>query len=379
MKVLLIDQIAKVNYKYSYSLANALADAGADISLAIDQKSDNDKLKCSFTQLFNTDEKGISRVSKLINYISSWKIILNMIRTEYDVVHTQWVIFSPLDYIYLMLVKRQGKKIVLTIHDILPFNKKFYDYYFHKKIYDLADDIIIQTDENVNRFHQLFPNNSRTVTMVPHGHFLEYAQTFNKQEARKHLGIINKFTYLFFGQIKDVKGVDVLLQAYSKLLSSDNVIKDNTQLVIAGSVWKTDYSKCADIIEENGISQQVIQDIRFIPDKDVDYYYSAADVCVLPYKEVYQSGVLQLTYAHRKVAIVTNIPAFTEIIDEDKGFICNANDIQSLSDAMKEAYLRADTLTEMSDNGYNYIASKYGWDKIAEKISIIYNGYVDEE
>lgn len=372
MKVLLIDQIAKVNYKYSYSLANSVFEQGIDINMVIDKKEDNQMLKCPYTNMFNTDEKNISKVSKLINYYRSWKKILSMLDEGYDLIHIQWVIFSPLDYYFLKKIKKKNKKIVFTIHDILPFNKKCYDYPYYKKMYNLVDALIIQTKDNINKFHELFPDNHKKVDLVPHGHFLNFARVLDKECSRKELNMKNKFTFLFFGQIKDVKGVDILLEAYATLLRDNTDMREHTQLVIAGSVWKSDYSKCERIIEENKMGDSVIQKICYIPDDLVDVYYSASDVCVLPYKEVYQSGVLQLTYAHQKAPIVTDIPAFLEIVDDEKGFICKANDVESLAEAMKKAYDAKAELGIMANKGYQFVDERYNWSSIANKIIGIY-------
>ena len=115
MKVLLLDQIAKVNYKYSYSLAQALSDSGK-----------------------------IGRIIKADGI---------------TVLHTQWVIFSPVDYYFLNKFKKKNcVKLITTVHDILPFNEKFYDKCFHKKIYELSDSIIVQAQQNLERINSIFNN-----------------------------------------------------------------------------------------------------------------------------------------------------------------------------------------------------------------------------
>lgn len=373
MKVLMVDQIAKVSYKYSFSMTNALKRAGVCVDLAIDQKKEQEDSVCSRINLFNTDEKNIGKLKKLVNYFSSWRKIKKLIKNKYDILHTQWVIFSPVDYWFLRKIKKQEKKLVITIHDILPFNKKFYDYFFHNKIYGLADAIILQTDENVSKFHDIFPKIQSPVYMVPHGHFMNYAKVLDMQMARKKLNLPEKeFIYLFFGQIKKVKGVDVLLKSYADLLKNHPEIKKNTLLVIAGNTWKEDSNKYFSLVKQEHLDEYVHMDIRYIPDDQVDLFYSAADVCVLPYLEVYQSGVLQLTYAHHRVPIATDLRAFTDIINPQIGFICRSNDIQALSNAMRIAYNKKNELETMANCGYNYIATRFDWDNIAIKVKEIY-------
>lgn len=374
MKVLLIDQIAKVNYKYSYSLANALAKKeNVQIDLVIDGKEQDEKCSLKKYRLFNTADKDIGKLKKVINYLKSVHKILQIAKDGYDIIHSQWIIFSPVDYWCLKELKKQGEKIVLTVHDILPFNQKFYDYYYHKKIYGLADRIIVQAPDNVERFHTLFPKNEVPVSMIPHGHFMDYVEKQNFETSRERLGLSpDKFVFLFFGQIKKVKGVDTLLEAWAKLLKEQPELKEKAILVIAGSVWKSDFGKCTDIIKKKNLEEYLKLDIRYIPDEEVDYYYGAADVCVLPYYEVYQSGVLQLTYAQEKPAIVTDIPAFTDIVDESCGFICKPGDIESLVKAMGKAYVNRERLPEMAKEGYECISKRFDWNRIADEIARVY-------
>lgn len=88
MKVLLVDQIAKVNYKYTFPLANGLEKAGAKVLLAIDQKQEKENCRCERINLFNTDEKNVGKLEKMQNYIASYKKIGELLRTEkFDVLH----------------------------------------------------------------------------------------------------------------------------------------------------------------------------------------------------------------------------------------------------------------------------------------------------
>lgn len=372
MKVLLLDQIAKVNYKYTFSLANALVDAGNDVSAVIDLKEIDSSIKFNAINLFNTDEKNIGKIKKLKNYIKSYKQICKIIKEKkIEILHTQWFIFSPVDYHYIKKIKRKfGCKIVMTVHDILPFNQKFYDFKYHQKLYSIADEIILQAENNIARFKELFPKLIEKVTMIPHGHFLDYGVIVKKDDARKYLELDqNKTIFLFFGQIKKVKGVGVLLKAFAKV-AKDN---PNLLLVIAGSVWKDDFSQYQEIIDNSVVKSQIRADIRYIPDEDLKYYFGACDICVLPYLDVYQSGVIQLCYAHNKPVIATNIGAFKEVvIDNETGFLCEANDSDDLAKAMKYSLLKESEFADLAKKGRCFIESKYSWMEICKKINNLY-------
>lgn len=369
MKILLLDQIATVNYKYSYSLANALKSCGNEVEMVIDDKKDNEYCLCKCHNKFLTARKDIGKVKKAFNYCSSYRyIIKKAVKEKFDIVHVQWFQLSPVDCYYLKKLKKRGIKVVITVHDILPFNQKPYDMNYFKKLYSLGDNIIVQTEANIKRFNDMFPNNEDKVSLVPHGHYLDFADVHDKTEARKYIGIPqDKKVLLFFGQIKKVKGVGVLLEAFGRLCKKRN----DAYLVIAGSVWKDDFAPYEEIINKYGLTdKQLKTDIRFIPNEEMGYYYSACDIGLLPYTDVYQSGVIQLCYAYKKPVIATDLPAFTQFAREGaSGFLCERNDYKSLEAAMERALDNIDEFGAMGEAGYNMVKDELDWNKLANKIT----------
>lgn len=372
MKVLLLSQIAVVDYKYTYSLANALKACGNEVELVIDEKKDNEYCQCKCINKFLTSRKDIGKVKKLLNYIEAYRFIVKKAISEhFDVVHVQWFQFSPVDYYYLKKLKKCGIKVVVSVHDILPFNEKNYDMPFHKKIYGLCNQIIVQAETNIKRFDELFPEDSNKVTFIPHGHFLDFADKHGMEEARKHLNIPqDKTVLLFFGQIKKVKGVGVLLEAFGKLIKK----RDDLYLVVAGSVWKDDFGPYQEIIDHYKLTDsQLKADIRFIPDDEIGYYYSACDIAVMPYLDVYQSGVIQLVYAYGKPAVATAIAPFMEIVEDGAtGYLCQPNSVDSLAESIERAVAEKDCFASLGEAGRQKIAAKYSWDDIAAKVTELY-------
>ena len=372
MKVLLLSQIAVVDYKYTYSLANALKRCGNEVELVIDDKKDNKYCECKCINKFLTSRKDISKGKKLLNYVGTYRFIVKKAISEhFDIVHVQWFQFSPVDYYFLKKLKKYGVKLVVSVHDILPFNEKKYDLFFHRKIYGLCNQIIVQAETNVKRFDVLFPEDSNKVTYIPHGHFLDFADKHGIEESRKHLNIPrDKTVLLFFGQIKTVKGVGVLLEAFGRLSQK----RDDLYLVIAGSVWKDDFKPYEEIINHYKLTgDQLKTDIRFIPDDEVGFYYSSCDIAVLPYLDVYQSGVIQLAYAYGKPAIATSIAPFMEIVEDGiTGFLCKPGDAQNLAKTIELAVEKKEKFVMFGENGRQKINEKYSWQNIGKKITELY-------
>ena len=106
-----------------------------------------------------------------------------------------------------------------------------------------------------------------------------------------------------------------------------------------------------------------------IPDDEVKYYYSATDVCVLPYTDVYQSGVIQLAYGYKKAVVSSDLPAFTQFVKEGKtGYISEAGNPDSLAQAMERAIKDCNRLSDMGEAGYDLVKQTLNWDNLAKKI-----------
>ena len=371
MKVLFVDQIATVNYKYTFNLCNALKNEDVEIDLVIDNKDNTDESNVNTIRMFNTADKSSNKIKKIINYIvSNFNILKTLKYGKYNILHLQWFNLSPIDYLMIKRAKRKGIKIVITVHDILPFNEKFYDFKYHKKIYDLADEIIVQAEVNINRFKKLFPENGNKISYIPHGNFANYANIHDKNIARDKLKLPkDKKIVLFFGQIKKVKGLGVLLEAFNEICKE----REDIYLVVAGSVWNDDFSIYKNKIVRYNLTDKIRCDIRYIKDEEIEYYYSACDINVLPYLDVYQSGVIQLAYAYKKPVIVTNIKSFIDIVEEDvNGYICRVGDYISLKESIIKAMDNSDKWEDMGNNGNRIILERFSWKDIGIKIKSIY-------
>ncbi|KHD35736.1 hypothetical protein NL50_12270 [Clostridium acetobutylicum] len=372
MNVFLIDQIGNINNKYSFDLCNGLSKVGVNVTLITNESNDVKGLKCKFKRVFKSFKK-TNKLKKMIEYISSWAKIIKYINIEsVDVIHVQWITFSPVDFYFLNLVNKRKVKIIMTVHDILPFNKKFYDYYFHKKIYSKIDRIVLQAKVNVTRIQKEFNIDNYKCKYVPHGNFVDNANIVDKNEAKKVLDIPKgKKVFLFFGQIKKVKGLHILIQALSMAVKEN----ENIYLIIAGKVWKDNFDYYRKMIENFNLENYVKCDIKFIQDKDICYYFSASDVVVLPYLEIYQSGVVQLAYAYCKPVIASNIGGLGEVVENNKtGILVPKDDVKALSQAMIDfSHMNTCNLKNMGKYGNKYAEKNFNWEKICKSIKDLYD------
>jgi glycosyltransferase involved in cell wall biosynthesis len=178
---------------------------------------------------------------------------------------------------------------------------------------------------------------------------------------------------LFFGQIKQVKGMDYLLHSFAAVLEHF----PETKLVIAGKLWKDNWDVYEEIIKASDIGASIIKHIKYIPDEAVSDYYCAADLIVLPYKEIYQSGVLLMAMSYRTPVVVSDIKGMTEVVTHNKnGFVFKSEDSFDLANKINEALSDSELRNKVSDNAFIDMENKYDWDEIARKTSRLYTSII---
>lgn len=200
----------------------------------------------------------------------------------------------------------------------------------------------------------------------PHPIFDNYGEKLSVDVARQKLGLDSNYRYLlFFGFIRDYKGLDLLLQAFA----DERLRKFPVKLLVAGEYYSSPepYLK---LIQEKNLSELVELRTDFIADNEVNLYFSAADMVVQPYKTATQSGVTQIGYHFEKPMLVTNVGGLSEIIPDGKiGYVVEP-DVNSIADALVDFYLN-----ERGEFfGQNVVEEKkkFSWSNMVETFSKVY-------
>lgn len=378
MKVLLLNQIPEVNNKYTFSLARALQKQQIEVEVCgIEDDDVSSYTDVPYRNLFYSYSKVQGLLNKVLSYRRSWERVADYcLKNQVDVIHVQWYIFSPLDWYYHCQLRAKGIRVITTIHDLLPFNKKFYDPFFHKKIYVGADAVVNQARMNEEVLVKEFGVERSRITYVPHGHYMEYAENATMEESRKRLNIpADRPMILFFGQIKTVKGVDVLLEALPKVAKR----YPNVLCVIAGKVWKDDFSVYQDMIDTLQIGDNVRTDIRFIGDDEIKYYFNAADIVALPYRQIYQSGVVLLAYAYEKPVVATTEGEFLTVVKPNKtGLLVPSGNADALADALIWYLDHPEQAKQFGVDGKADLMVRLSWDTIAKSVVQIYEKVLNQ-
>ena len=155
------------------------------------------------------------------------------------------------------------------------------------------------------------------------------------------------------------------------MLESLNKVVDknpNLLLVIAGRTWQYDFSYYQKIIDKHSLSDYCLIHNKFIPHDEVKHYYAASDLVVLPYKRIYQSGVLMMSLSYEKAVLVSDLEPLTDLIkDNDTGFVFKSGDDYSLSSKLNNILSDKDNLEHIRKRGLELMKKKYDWFEIGKQ------------
>ena len=269
----------------------------------------------------------------------------------------------------MVLFKFVGKKIVITIHDIEAFYQE--KGFIRTVLYALSDKIIVHNQFSKKELLSKNKTLEKKVNVIPHGNYLPFLKlSVGADSARKKIGLTkSEKVILFFGMIKKVKGLEVLLKAMPKVVQMD----DSVRLLIAGKSWKTDFSKYQKIIDHLNIQKYCVIHHRFIPDEDVESYYAAADVVALPYKKIYQSGVLLMSMSYETPVVVSDLEPMKEIINDNvTGLLFESENSEDLAEKLLLALSSKEKLTLMTSAALKKLQDDYDWSRIGEQLEKVY-------
>jgi D-inositol-3-phosphate glycosyltransferase len=283
--------------------------------------------------------------------------------TGHQVAHFHFFHVGPLELFNVLLARLLGFRVVITAHDVEAFKQGLSIATFVRLAYRLATRIIAHSQIAKRELMADFEIPEKKINVILHGNFIDtLPQDLTRDAAKAHFGLLPEQRVLvFFGQIKDVKGLDILLKGFALARKSDKSL----HLLIGGRVWKTDFSKYSEIIEKYDLSTHCTLHIRYIPDAEVKFFYRSADLVVLPYLRIYQSGVILEAMSYSSAVLVSNITGMLEVIDDEKtGFVFKNQDPQHLAQRIGEIFLTPGHSDKIAQEGFNVVKVRNSWTQL---------------
>jgi glycosyltransferase involved in cell wall biosynthesis len=249
-------------------------------------------------------------------------------------------------------------RVITVLDNVIPHEKKFYDNFLTKYFLRQNDGFVAMSDAVLNDLLLLQPK--ARYKRIEHPIYNHFGATIARNEACEQLNIDpNKKTILFFGFIRDYKGLDLLIEAFGKLDSS-------YQLIIAGECYGS-FDKYRQQIAQSTLKDQIKVFTDYIPDSRVPLFFSAADVCVLPYKSATQSGITSIAYHFEVPMIATDVGGLKESIHhENTGLMVEQAKSELITDAIKQYFDNPLKISYRSN--IRLLKEKLSWDSFAEGI-----------
>ena len=363
-----------IGNEYVALLSSGLSNAGAEVTLVVPENR-KIAIPINFTVKNWSPPKGgtSSRLIKAYKYIRYfYRVLLLIGKVKPDAVHYHFFRRKS-EILFYLLLRLLGIKLVYTAHNILPHESSKIDYILSKLVIKGASKIIVHSEYIKTKIVVIYKTDPHKITVIPHGNFDFYIPnvSMDKCESRKKLGLKESSNIiLFFGYIREYKGLDLLLEAFETAAQND----PNLELLIAGEP-ATDIllDKYKQIINRSAVKERIIPHFNYIPTKEVAEYLIAADAVILPYKNIDHSGIVHLAYSFGKPIIATKVGDFEESIDQGKsGYILKDNNPECLSETINRIFSCEEKLGEMGRYVKHLNNSRYSWDQIADKTMEVY-------
>ena len=269
-----------------------------------------------------------------------------------DIVVLPWfvVYWAPM-YLYLLRsLKKQGIKVVMSCINVFEHEDNFIKRFLSKLVLRSVDSLIVHSEREKDEILEFHPKAKVIKHLLP---LFEYGPHIKTS-------CDHKLNLLFFGCVRPYKGLDTLLNAIGILKDQDIALK------IAGDFWY-DKDRYLKLIEDLAISPKVEIVDRYIPNDELSFFFSWADLVVLPYKKTKTSGIIATAYGFGKPVLTTNVGGFYEVVkDGYTGKIVAADDPEAFADGIVWFINHRETTFE--ENILEFTSNNMSWDSLVRLI-----------
>lgn len=355
---------------YNERLANAFQDEGAAVKIETFTLQYPGFLFPGKTQFADWDAPKNLTIEQSVNSINplNWMKVGQKIRNQKPdlLIIKYWLPFmAPCFGTIARMAKKNGHTKVISILDnIIPHEKRPGDKLFSQYFVNSVDGFVAMSKSVLNDLNHFDTKKPRA--FCPHPLYDNFGAKVERSTALKNLNLDPEYQYiLFFGLIRDYKGLDLLIDAFADERFRNLKIK----LIIAGEFY-SDEEKYLQQISKHGLQKHIELHNRFVPNPEVGSYFGAADIIAQPYKSATQSGVTQIGYHFEKPMLVTNVGGLAEIIPDEKvGYVTEPNPkaiadkLISFFENQKAAFFHKNILEEKK---------KYAWNTMTATIQQLY-------
>lgn len=364
---------------YDFGLCEGLTTASVKVVLYTSDKTSVPKqagyeVKCVYSGVFGTSNAIVRGLRYLRGTVLA---IIDARRSGASLVHFHFFDTGPLEFFNVFAAKLAGFPIVITVHDVESFAREGRRKRRARFLYRRADVTIVHNEISRKELVRIAGQEAE-IAVIPHGNYVSnFDPSLTKAAARTQLGFeADAPLVLFFGQIKKVKGVDLLIEAWRKVVARI----PEARLLIAGRPWKMHPQ---DIVEQIGacdVSGSVEARLEYIPAEDALSYYAAADAVVLPYRKIYQSGVLLMAMSLRTPVLASDIDGMAEVIDHGRnGMLFRTENVDDLARNLVDLLEDDAARMRLSDAAFSDMQEFYNWIDIGMNTACVFHRMVEKD
>jgi glycosyltransferase involved in cell wall biosynthesis len=357
---------------YDHALCAALADAGADVTLVTTEFPHGEVPQA---RGYRVDRRfyrhrprraGLRRVARLAQHVPDMLAYRGGGAGAADVVHFQWLSLQPLDAFLLP----RGRPLVLTAHDVLPREPRPGQREGQKRLYERVDAVVVHSEHGARRLEGELEVDPRKVHIIPHGPLADLAEEPVAAALPAELREAGDGPIaLCFGLMRPYKGIDVLLQAWRE---AEGALPPGARLWMVG-MPRMDVSRL------RAASPASVEWVpRFVSRAEAAAVFRRADLAVLPYREIDQSGVLFTALALQTPLLVTAVGGFPELARTGAAAMVAPGDSSALARELADLLASTERRATLAAAGLRATApdGPYGWASIARRTLDVYEDVV---
>jgi glycosyltransferase involved in cell wall biosynthesis len=384
---------------YALGLASSLISQGVALDFIGNDEVDGPELHQSplvrFLNLLGDQGRATSSFSKALRALTYYgRLVLYALTDAPKVFHILWNNGLPCSNIgiarklellhrtlFLLCYRLFGKRIAFTAHNVNVARRDGNDTFVNRLTlriqYRLVDHLFVHTEQMKQELQSDFGVPAHKISVIPFGINSTVPNTaLTSIDARQRVGLsATHKAMLFFGRIAPYKGLEYLVDAIAVLGRTD----PEYRLLIVGQLKNSaPYSYWEEIqqrITRFGLRSNVIERIGYVPDEETEIYFKAADVLVLPYTHIFQSGVLFLGYNFGLPVIASDVGSFKEdIVEGGTGFVCKPRDPVDLAKNI-ETYFSSELYQQLAARRpeiRDFANDRHSWTKVGEITRAVY-------
>lgn len=374
---------AQITPYYNIAVCDALAEAGCSVRYFTSQflydteLPESQHVKKEQIYFRGLERKWLLRYPRLrrvlrgLSYpIGHLQLLLKVRDERPDIVHFQWSRVPNFDLWLIRRIQALAIPVIHTVHDVVPLYAASSGTSPLKTVYETVDGLVVHTEANKSDFLRAYPNiSSDRVHIIP---LIEYTETelprdASKAQARALLGIPADVPLVgFFGSIKHYKGLDILVDAFYRVIER----RPDTHLLVGGKIDALDQGRVPSLESLLKVPNAHIFE-GYLPTSTVWMYFLAPDILVLPYRHIYQSAALITAMGYGCPIIGTDVGGLPETVDGNGWIIPSENPV-ILADTIIEALSDPSRLERMSQRSREIINERHSKPVVAERLVGVY-------